>query len=152
MMLSAEQLLAGQALTHEVAIPPALLAEGGDGRVVLRPLTVRDLQRITNAARDDATLSAALMIQQAMVEPALSLDGASQLSAGVARFLLERIDAISGIDTPGDALTELVQAPLARACFVLAKEFGWTPQDVSGMTIGQILLYVQMVHDGTEAA
>ena len=41
---------------------------------------------------------------------------------------------------------ELVQAPLARACFILAKEFGWTPEEVSGMTIGQILLYIEMAH------
>ena len=34
----------------------------------------------------------------------------------------------------------MVQAPLAKACFVLAKEFGWTPEEVSGMTIGQIRL------------
>ena len=28
-----------------------------------------------------------------------------------------------------------------------AKEFGWTPEDVSGMTIGQILLYLEMSHN-----
>jgi hypothetical protein len=40
-----------------------------------------------------------------------------------------------------------VQAPLAKACFILAKEFGWTPEEVSGMTIGQILLYLEMSHN-----
>ena len=90
------------------------------------------------------------MIQQAMVEPALSLEQTSHLPAGLARFLVERINEISGIDTPQDALTELVQAPLARACFVLAKEFGWTPEEVSGMTIGQILLYLEMAQGGGE--
>jgi hypothetical protein len=155
MPLSAEELLAGGTLTHEVELPAALLPAGGgagDGRVVLRPLTVRDLQRIGRAARDDDGLSAALMISQALVEPALRVDEVSQLPAGLARWLVERIDDISGIDTPRDALEELVQAPLARACFVLAREFGWTPEDVSGMTVGQILLYLQMVHDGREAA
>jgi hypothetical protein len=100
-------------------------------------LTVRDLQRIGKAVRDDNSLSAALMIQQAFVEPELKLEEVTRLSAGLARFLVERINAISGINTPRDALEELVQAPLARACFVLAKEFGWTPEEVSGMTIGQ---------------
>ena len=149
-MLTAEQLLAGRGLTHEVEIPAALMngAQVADPRVVLRPLTVRDLQRVAKAARDDDGLSAALMIQQALVEPQLKLDEVSQLPGGLARFLVERIDAISGIDTPTNALDELVQAPLARACFVLAREFGWTPQEVSGMTIGQILLYLQMVQDG----
>jgi hypothetical protein len=149
--ITAERLLAGSEATHEVDLPTALLGGGGDpadGRVVLRPLTVRDLQRIGRAARDDEELSAALMIQQALVEPPLKLDDVSRLPAGVARFLVERIDELSGIGTPRDALEELVQAPLARACFVLAKEFGWTPQEVSGMTVGQILLYLQMLHDG----
>lgn len=148
MTLTAEELLAGGALTHTVELPLDLLNGNGDGptdaRVALRPLTVRDLQRIGKAARDDDGLSAALMIQQALVEPSLKLEQVSQLPAGLARFLVERINAISGINTPRDALEELVQAPLARACFALAKEFGWTPEEVSGMTIGQILLYLEM--------
>jgi hypothetical protein len=146
--LSTEQLLAGGSLTHEVEIPKDLLHAGGPANgaavVVLRPLTVRDLQTIGKAARDDDNVSAALMIRQALVEPQLSHEQVSQLPAGVARFLLESINGLSGISTPKDALEELVQAPLAKACFVLAKEFGWTPEQVSGMTIGQILLYLEM--------
>jgi hypothetical protein len=153
--LTAEELLAGGTLTHEVALPHGLLEAGSaladDAAVVLRPLTVRDLQRIARAARDDDELAAGLMIQQALVEPELTTDQVSALPAGVARFLLERINAVSGIGTPGGELEELVQAPLARACYVLAKEFGWTPEDVSGMTIGQILLYLEMTHNGAEA-
>ncbi len=156
MTLSAETLLAGSRLDHETAIPPELLPADEEGAapatVVLRPLTVRDLQRIDKASRDDETLSAGLMIQQALVEPALTLEQVLQLPAGLARFLVERINAISGVTTPQDALTELVQAPLARACFILAKEFGWTPEEVSGMTIGQILMYLEMARGEGEAA
>jgi hypothetical protein len=146
MMLTTEELLAGGSLTHEVEIPADLLhLNGSSNQVVkLRPLTVRDLQLIGKAARDDESLSAALMIQQALVEPALKMEQISKLSGGLARFLVQKINAISGINTPQDALEELVQAPLARACFTLAKEFGWTPEEVSGMTIGQILLYLEM--------
>jgi hypothetical protein len=155
MALTAEELLAGGTLTHEVELPDGLLEAGstlaGDAAVVLRPLTVRDLQRIARAARDDDELAAGLMIQQALVEPELTADQVSALPAGVARFLLERINVVSGIGTPGGELEELVQAPLARACYVLAKEFGWTPEDVSGMTIGQILLYLEMNQNGAEA-
>ena len=144
MMLTAEQVLAGGALAHEVPVPPGL---GGNGESVkLRPLTVRDLQRIGKAAREDEGLSAALMIHHSLVEPALKIDQVMELPAGLARFLVERINSISGIATPRDELSELVQAPLAKACFVLAKEFGWTPEQVSGMTIGQILLYLEMSH------
>jgi hypothetical protein len=149
MILSAEQILAGGGLTHEVEVPAPLVSSNGsaaEGRVVLRPLTVRDLQRIGKAAREDDSLAATLMLQQAMVEPPLDLDQVGQMPAGLARFLLERVNAISGISTPCDELEELVQAPIAKACFILAKEFGWTPEEVSGMTIGQILLYLEMTH------
>lgn len=148
MTLTAEELLAGSSLTHEVEIPAEILPGEGQvgGRVLLRPLTVRDLQRIGKAAENDEAISAALMIQEALVEPKLRLEQVSQLPAGVARFLVERINRLSGVNTPRDELEELVQAPLARACFILAREFGWTPEEVSGMTIGQILLYLEMAH------
>jgi hypothetical protein len=148
MAMTAQELLAGAALTHPVEITTDLLPDDGgtpaDPRVVLRALTVRDLQRIGRAARDDDGLTAGLMIQQSLVEPELSLDEVARLPAGLARFLVERINQLSGINTPRNALAEMVQEPLARACFVLAKEFGWTPEEVSGMTIGQILLYLEM--------
>lgn len=156
MNLTAEELLAGGALTHSVEIPAGFLPRNGatpaEKAVTIRPLTVRALQRIAKAARDDETLSASLMIQQALVEPALKYEEVAQLPAGLARFLVEQINRVSGIDTPRDELAELVQAPLARACFVLAREFGWTPEEVSGMTIGQILLYLEMAHGSKDAA
>src|SRR5258706_13911228 len=131
MTLTAEQLLAGEAITHGAEIPSELLGPNGAApagpRVVLRPLTVRDLQRIGKAARDDEGLSASLMIQQALVEPPLKPEQVAKLPAGLARFLIERINAISGISTSNDALAELVQAPLAKACFVLDRLFGWPP-------------------------
>ncbi|HEV2960658.1 MAG TPA: hypothetical protein VG649_02455 [Candidatus Angelobacter sp.] len=153
MALTAEELLAGGAVTHEVEVPANLLGGSGLGspKVLLRPLTVRDLQRIANAAHDNESLSAALMIQQSLAEPALTFEQVSQLAAGLARFLVEQINEASGINTPQSTLQESVQAPLAKACFVLAKEFGWTPEQVSGMTIGQILLYLEMSHtNGSE--
>jgi hypothetical protein len=150
MALTAEQLLAGGSLTHELEIPAELLGTNGntpvETRVMLRPLTVRDLQRIGKAAANDENLSAALIIQQAFVEPTLRVEQVSELPAGLARFLVERINALSGISTSRNEVAELVQAPLAKACFVLAKQFGWTPEEVSGMTIGQILLYLEMAH------
>lgn len=155
MTLTAEELLAGSTLTHRVEIPADLLGSNGhrpvDTEVVLRPLTVQALQRIGKAAGDDETLSASLMIQGALVEPALRFEQVAQLPAGAARFLVERINAISGITTARDELEELVQA-LARACFVLAKTFGWTPEEVSGLTIGQILLYLEMARRDGEPA
>jgi len=150
--LTAEELLAGGSLSHPITIPSELLSGNGEtpGQVVLKPLTVRDLQLIVKASRDDSGLTAALMIQQALVEPDLSAAQVSSLPAGLARFLMDEINRISGLTTSADELTEHVQAPLARACFVLAREFGWTAEEVSGLTIGQILLYLQMAQPGAE--
>jgi len=154
MTLTSEELLAGGAITHEVEIPADLLRgvgqKAGPPKVVMRPLTVLDLQRIVKASREDESVSAALMIQQALIEPAMSAEQVLQLQAGMARFLVERINTISGIDTTRGALEEHVQSPLAKACFVLAKEFGWTPEQASAMTIGQILLYLEMAHKGRD--
>jgi hypothetical protein len=146
-MLTAEELIAGGALTQDIVVPPELSGDAATATVRLRPLTVRDLQRITKAVKDDETMSATFMIQHALIDPELTHDQVLRMPAGLASFLVDRINDISGIDTPRDALAELVQAPLAKACFVLAKEFGWTPEEVSGMTIGQILLYLEMSHD-----
>jgi hypothetical protein len=144
--LTAEELLAGSSLHHPITLPAEILPSAGHGAgsVVLKPLTVKDLQLIVRASRDDSGLTAALMIQQSLVEPQLGAAQVSALPAGMARFLVDEINRISGLGTSADELTEHVQAPLARACFVLAREFGWTPEEVSGLTIGQILLYLQM--------
>jgi hypothetical protein len=147
-MLSAEELLAGSALTQDLAVPHEFANGARAATVKVRPLTVRDLQRIAKAVRDDESLSAPFMIAQALVEPQLTYEQVLQLPAGFARFLVDRINEISGIDAPRDALQEFVQAPLAKACFILAREFGWTPEEVSGMTIGQILLYLEMSQHG----
>ena len=148
MALTAEDLLAGSALTHEVVLPPG----GPVGAVTIRPLTVRDVQLVAHAAKDDRELAAGLMIARAVVEPVLTVEQAGRLPAGLARFLVDTINELSGIETPRDRLAELVQAPLAKACFVLAEEFGWTAEDVAGMTIGQILMYVEMTGRASEVA
>ncbi|CAM3296588.1 hypothetical protein OCAE111667_02235 [Occultella aeris] len=146
--LTAEELLAGSALTHEVTLPPG----GPTGTVTIRPLTVRDVQLVAHAAAGDRELAAGLMIARALVEPALTAEQAGRLPAGLARVLVDAINELSGIETPRDRLAELVQAPLAKACFVLAEEFGWTAEDVAGMTIGQILMYLEMTGRAAEVA
>jgi len=153
MQLSSDELLAGSGMQHEITIPPELLNNNhSGGSVTLQPLSVRDLQLIAKAAKDDDNLSAALMIQKSLAEPIMEIDKISRLPAGLAKFLIEEINNISGISASRNALEEMVQAPLAKACFVLAKEFGWTPEEVSGMTIGQILLFLQMSQQSEQIA
>jgi hypothetical protein len=152
--LTAEDLLAGASSTHNVQIPAALLNSGGEsngamaGEVVLRPLTVRDVQRVTAAAKEQQVLTSVLMVQQALVNPQLTIEQVGALSAGLVQFLLGKVNAVSGLSLDGDDLENAIRAPLTRACFILAREFGWTPEECSGLTLGQVLLYLEMLARG----
>ncbi|MBL9129501.1 MAG: hypothetical protein JNL97_17755 [Verrucomicrobiales bacterium] len=155
--LTAEDLLAGAAVHHTVPVPAALLAETGAtpglaGSVVLRPLTVRDIQRVTQAAKDQRVLTSILLVHQALVEPRLTVDQVGSLAAGLVEFLLGRVNAISGLQLDGDDLERAVRAPITRACFVLAREFGWTPAECAELTVGQILVYLEMLARGESPA
>src|SRR6266849_4497326 len=125
--LSAEDLIGSGSATHTVKVPAALLkpeenAEGGArgfaGEVTLRPL----------------------MVQQALVAPRLTVEQVGSLPAGVVQFLSDRVNRLSGLTIDKDDLERAIKAPLARACFILAREFGWTPAQCSELTVGQVLL------------
>jgi hypothetical protein len=152
--LTTEDLLASGGATFTVQLPAGLLqpsGPGGDvlgrtaGEVTLRPLLVRDVDRVARAAREQRVLASVLMVQQALVAPKLTVEQVGSLSAGVVQFLSERVTAISGLSLGEDELEQAVRAPLARACFVLAREFGWTPAQCSELTVGQVLLYLEML-------
>jgi hypothetical protein len=149
--LSTEDLLAGAEIMHRVTVPPHLLpsavAEGAQ-EVVLRPLVLADVMKLHRAAGDDGELASALMVQRSLVEPALSLDQVHRLPAGLVEFLLGEVNRTSGLSLGADDLSEAVHAPLARACFVLAREFGWTPDKCAELTVGQVLLYLEMLGRG----
>ncbi|WP_164018124.1 hypothetical protein [Pyxidicoccus trucidator] len=158
--LTAEELLAGAAGTFTVSLPANVLKPGtGDsptgsaGEVVLRPLQIRDVERVSRAAKEQRVLTSVLMVQQALVSPKLTVEQVGSLSAGLVQFLLEKVNAISGLNLGEDDLDSAVKAPLAKACFVLAKEFGWTPAECSELTVGQVLLYLEMLaRDGQDGS
>lgn len=152
-VLTAHELLAGATVTHRVAIPPGVVP-GADGpaEVELRPLVLADVVRLGRAARDDGDLCSALMVQQALVDPVLSLDQVQRLPAGLAEFLLGEVNRVSGLRLSADDLDALVHEPLARACLVLAREFGWTPERCAELTVGQVLLYLEMLGRGETAS
>ncbi|WP_217909601.1 hypothetical protein [Desulfosediminicola flagellatus] len=153
--ITIDDLMAGGNATHEIELPLDFLGNGSGESVchtvVLRPLTVLHLQKVSRGITDDENLAASMMIHLAMVDPELSLEQAMSLPAGTARNILDNINRISGLSTPRDELDALVSEPLARACYILGKEFGWTVQEVSGLTIGQILLYLQMINNDRQA-
>lgn len=152
--LTADDLLAGASTVHKVEIPAALLDGAGAGNgaiageVGLRALTLKDIQRVTHAAKESRVLTSVLLVHQALVEPKLTVEQVGALPAGIARFLLERVNAASGLGIGDDEIDEAVKAPLARACFTLSKEFGWTPPECAELTIGQVLLYLEMIARG----
>jgi len=155
-MLTTDELLLGGTATHDLEIPPEVLRPAGDaepdgeesGRVVLRPLLLSDVQRIHQAAHESRDLASVLMVQQALVEPKVTVDDVNRMHAGLVEFLLHEVNRISGLSLAGDELEQLVRAPLARACFVLAREFGWTPDECARLTLGQVLLYVDLLGRG----
>lgn len=158
MPLSVEELLAGGSLTHTIEIPEKVLYPNGNPKqqekrehtVTIRPLTLKDIQLIHKASKDNPVLSSSLMLQHTLVEPKLKLEQINSMHSGLLSFLVSKVSQISGLSIAGDTLTSLVQAPLARTCFIMAKEFGWTPQEVSEMTIGQILLYLEMINESSK--
>lgn len=151
-MLTAEELLAGGDLTYEVEIPPHILNPGGGeagavNTVRLRPLTIRDIQLISRAARENDELIGTLMVQRALVEPELSVAEVSVMHAGLVQFLLHEVNRISSITTTTQQVAAVVEDPLAKAAFILAREFGWTPQEISDLTLGQVLVHLQMLKE-----
>lgn len=156
-MLSAEELLAGSRLTFEIEVPGDILHPDGEvttaessNTIRLRPLTVNDLQLISRAAKENDTLIAVLMVQRALVEPEMSVSEVSTMHIGLMQFLLQQVNQISGITPNSEQLSAMMQAPLAKATFVLAKEFGWTPEQVNDLTLGQILLHLQMLKEKSQ--
>lgn len=148
--LSADELLAGSAATYEIEVPAALIAPdraGFAGRLRLRPLTVRDLQLIGRAARDSDSLAGALMVHTALDEPRLSLAQVNALPVGLMEFLLGEVNRVSGLAAAPESLERAAEQPIARAAHRLAREFGWTPQQLGELTLGQILLHLQMLRD-----
>jgi hypothetical protein len=146
--LSANELLAGGSQQHLVTIPAALLAsklEDEAQQVVMRPLTLNDVQLISKAAKDQDTLSSMLMVQSALVEPKMSVENVAKLPAGLVQFLLQEVNRISGLSLSKDELDNAIKAPLTKAVFVLAKEFGWTPSECAELTVGQVMLYLEML-------
>jgi hypothetical protein len=154
MLITPEELLAGKELTYDVEVPLSVLAAREESernseakKIRLRPLTIKDVQLIARAAQDDEVLTSELMIHRAVVEPKLKQNEIADMPGGLVRFLVERINRISGLSAGADELKEMAGSPIVQAFFVLAKEFNWTPQQVKQMTVGQIIGYLELLNN-----
>jgi hypothetical protein len=156
MMLTAEALLAGADTIVDVKIPSSLLAaaatdtprpssEDDDRCVRLKPLTVNDLRLIVRAARDNDDLTAALMVHRSLVEPVLTLAQVSAMPLGLMQFLLREVNRLSGITAGEEEIALAIEDPLARASLHLSQAFGWTPQDIGRLTMGEVLTHLQFL-------
>lgn len=147
-MLKAEDLLAGSKAVFDIVVPTAILAPGnasdeGEQRCVrLRPLSVAVLTLISRAARDDPGLVPLLMVKEALVEPALTLEQIRQLHLGLVQFLVGQVNLISGLGPDGETISQTLASPVGRTHVLLARHFGWTPEQVSQLTPGQIAVYL----------
>ena len=148
-LLTAQDLLAGGKLVHDICIPREILTPGTAGGamadtalVQLRPLNVATLALISRAARDDAGLVPLLMIKEAFVAPAMTLDQARQMHVGLVHYLVGQINVISGLTAEGDTFAQAASSPTGQAYLLLAKHFGWTPEQVSQLTPGQVAIYL----------
>ena len=155
MFITPEELLAGKETIYDVTIPAPILhpslenqptGEQVEKQIRLRPLTVHDVQLIAKAAKNDEVLTSVLMIQRAVVEPPLKQTEIATMHSGLVRFLVDAINRISGLSISDDEIQAMVESPLVRAFFVLAKEFNWTPQQVREMTVAQILGYMELLN------
>lgn len=150
-MLTAAGLLAGANLTATIEIPASLLARGAQqeqstgNSVRLKPLTVHDLQLIVRAARDNDELSAALMVQRSLIEPELTLAQVAQLPIGLMQFLLREVNRLSGMAASEAEIAATIADPLAQASFRLSQAFGWTPEDIGKLTLGEVLTHLQFL-------
>jgi hypothetical protein len=147
--LAAQDLLAGSQIIHEVRVPPEILAPGAqppeqaeEGVVRMRPLNVTVLTLVSRASHEDPSLIPLLMIKESLVEPTLTLDQIRQMHVGVVHFLVGRINLISGLAADGGALDETAESTLGKTHVLLAKHFGWTPEQVGQLTPGQVAVYL----------
>ena len=155
MLVTPEELLAGKEMTFEVEIPDQILNPSPDGKsvgtaknkqIVVRPLTVKDVQLIAKGAKDDEVLTSVLMIQRAIVDPPLKQTDVANMHSGLIRFLVEVINRVSGLATSEDEIRQITESPIVQAFYVLAKEFGWTPEQIKEMTLAQILGYLDLLN------
>ena len=144
--LTAQELLAGSLLVHDVTVPATVLRPGGDageaseGLVRIRPLKMVTLALISKAAREDPSLVPLLMIKDSLVDPNLSLEQIRMMHIGLVHFLVAAINRISGLEASSVHVAST--STISEAHVLLARHFGWTPAQVAELTPGQVALYL----------
>lgn len=100
--VTADDLLAGANATYRVEVPAEVVKPSGEGAgkaivVHLRPITIGAFQLILKAAKEDAAMIPLLLIKEALVEPAMTLQQIQRMHLGLVEFLVQHIRDISGM-------------------------------------------------------
>ncbi len=101
-LLTAEELLAGTAVTYDVVIPEAMLGNNPDGTgntrtIKIKPLSMGVFQLIMKGAREEPELIPVLMVKEGIAEPKLTIAQIKSLPVGLVEFMVERIRELSGM-------------------------------------------------------
>jgi hypothetical protein len=103
---------------------------------------VGTLALISRAAREDASLVPLLMIKESMLEPKVGLEQVRQMHVGLVHFLVGRINLLSGLTLDGEAIESSALSALGQTHWLLARHFGWTPEQVAQLTPAQVAVYL----------
>ena len=64
------------------------------------------------------------------------------MHVGLVYFLVGHVNRISGLDASGGPVEQVAETPIGRSHVLLAKHFGWTPEQVGRLTPGQVAAYL----------
>ena len=147
-ILSTDDLITGSSVIHDITIPGEVLSPQAQeenvvsGTVRLRPLTITALTSISKAAQDDPGLVSLLLVNQSLIDPKVTVEQVRHMHVGLVQFLVEKINLISGLTAQGGTVSSSLDSSFTKAHILLAKHFGWTPQQVSQLTPGQVAVYL----------
>lgn len=90
-LLSADQLVACSEVEHKIFI------EELNGHIVVRPITLKVVQRASNAGKGDEVEVSRCIIRQAVVRPELNDTYIDKMPIGLVNKISKKINEISGI-------------------------------------------------------
>jgi hypothetical protein len=85
------------------------------------------------------------MVQRSLVEPALTVAEVSRMPVGLLQFLVGEVNALSGISASEEEVARAIEDPMAQAAFRLSQAFGWTPEEIGKLTMGEVRAHLQLL-------
>jgi hypothetical protein len=84
-------------------------------------------------------------VHRALLEPELTLAQVSAMPLGLMQFLLREVNRVSGLAASEAEIAGAIEDPLAQASLRLSQAFGWTPQEIGRLTMGEVLTHLQFL-------